>query len=166
MNRKVLVLNYDFSPLTICSVQRAFLLVYLRKAELLSAVKGTVLRSVTEVFQVPAVIRISRYVRVPYKGVMLTRQNVFRRDSFACQYCGSPKDLTLDHVIPRSKNGKSTWSNLVTACKSCNSRKGDRLPEQVGFRLKKKPAKPSYLMFLKDQAGNTYDEWHPYLKTG
>lgn len=166
MNRKVLVLNYDFSPLTICSVQRAFVLVYLRKAELLSAVKDSALRSVNEVFQMPAVIRIGRYVSVPYKGVMLTRQNVFRRDSYACQYCGSAKDLTIDHVIPRSKNGKSTWSNLVTACKRCNSRKGDRSPEQVGFRLKTKPVKPSYLMYLKDQAGSIYDEWQPFLKTG
>lgn len=166
MNRKVLVLNYDFTPLTICTVQRAFLLVYLQKAEMLSDVKGAVMRSVSSVFQVPAVIRIKRYVHVPYKGVMLTRQNVFKRDGFACQYCGSLKELTLDHVVPRSKNGKSTWSNLVTACKSCNSRKGDNTPEQVGLRLRSTPRKPSYLNFLKEQAGTTYDEWQPYLKTG
>ena len=84
MNRKVLVLHYDITPLTICSVQRAFLLVYLQKADMLSDVKGAVMRSVSKVFQVPAVIRIKRYVNVPYKGVMLTRQNVFKRDNFTC----------------------------------------------------------------------------------
>ncbi len=166
MNRKVLVLNYDFSPVMVCSVQRAFLLVYLDKAEMLSHVKDQFLRSVSNSFQMPAVIRINRYVSIPYKGVMLTRQNIFKRDRFTCQYCGSTKDLTLDHVHPRSKNGKSTWNNLVTACKHCNSKKGDGLPEEAGLRLKQQPYRPSYTLFLQEHSGAVYEEWRPYLQTG
>jgi len=166
MNRKVLVLNYDFSPVMVCSVQRAFLLVYLEKAEMLSSVKDKFLRSVSHSFGMPAVIRINRYVTIPYKGVMLTRQNIFKRDGFECQYCGSTKDLTLDHVQPRSKNGKSTWTNLVTACKHCNSKKGDRTPEEAGLRLRQQPYRPSYTLFLQEHSGAIYEEWRPYLQTG
>ncbi|EMR04129.1 HNH endonuclease [Cesiribacter andamanensis] len=160
---QVLVLNFDYSPITVCTVQRAFLLVFGEKAEMLERLNGHVLRSVSKTFPAPAVIRLSRYVRVPYQGVMLSRQNVFRRDGHQCQYCGSGKDLTLDHVIPRSKNGKSTWTNLVTACKRCNTRKGDYTPEAAGLKLRKTPEKPSYLHFLRDHSGLMVEEWRPFL---
>ncbi|AHM63083.1 HNH endonuclease [Flammeovirgaceae bacterium 311] len=166
---RVLVLNFDFSPITVCTVQRAFLLVYLQKAEMLAGLNGNVLRSVTQSFPMPAVIRLGRYINVPYKGVMLSRQNVFRRDGFQCQYCGSSKDLTLDHVVPRSRNGKSNWTNLVTACKRCNTRKGNYTPEMAGMKLRRQPEKPSYLHFLRDHSGLMMAEWIPYLelkKTG
>ena len=160
---RVLVLNYDFSPITVCTVQRAFLLVYLQKAEMLAGLNGNVLRSVSQTFPMPAVIRLGSYINVPYKGVVLSRQNVFRRDGFQCQYCGSSKELTLDHVIPRSKNGKSSWTNLVTACKRCNTRKGDYTPEAAGLKLRKPPVKPSYLNFLREHSGMMQEEWLPYL---
>jgi 5-methylcytosine-specific restriction endonuclease McrA len=95
--------------------------------------------------------------------VVLTRQNVFKRDKFACQYCGSPKSLTLDHIIPRSKGGKTSWSNLVTACQPCNTRKGDRTPDQANLKLRSKPQKPTYMMFLRDHAGGMRKEWQPFL---
>lgn len=160
---RVLVLNFDYSPITVCTVQRAFLLVFLEKAELLAGLNGRVLRSVSQNFPMPAVIRLSRYINVPYKGVMLSRQNIFRRDSHECQYCGSGKDLTLDHVVPRSKNGKSTWTNLVTACKRCNARKGNYTPEAAGLKLRKAPQKPSYIHFLRDNSGMMQQEWLPFL---
>lgn len=112
----------------------------------------------------PAVIRLNKYVNVPYKGVSLTRQNIFRRDNFECQYCGSKKDLTLDHVEPRSKGGKSVWNNLVTACKRCNAKKGDFAPEKAGMALKSRPFKPSYILFLRDLSGMLCEEWKPFLK--
>ena len=164
MNRKVLVLNQDNSPISVCTVQRAFLLNYLDKSELVQPANGFKLRSVNKAFPMPAVIRLNKYVNVPYKGVALTRQNIFRRDNFECQYCGSRKDLTLDHVIPRSKGGKSTWNNLVTACKRCNAKKGDFNPEKAGMILKTKPFKPSYVLFLRNFSGMFCDEWKPYLK--
>ena len=96
MNRRVLVLNQDYTPLTICSIQRAFLLIFLQKADLVCQFEGEFLRTVTRFFPKPAVIRINRYVSVPYKGVELSRQNVFKRDSYECQYCGTKNELTLD----------------------------------------------------------------------
>ena len=163
MNRRVLVLNQDYTPLTICSIQRAFLLIFLQKADLVCQFEGEFLRTVTRFFPKPAVIRISRYVSVPYKGVELSRQNVFKRDSYECQYCGTKNELTLDHVLPRSRKGRSSWTNLVTACKSCNTRKGDSLPEEVGLMLKTKPYKPSFILFLRDFSGYIQEEWKPYL---
>ena len=141
MMNAVLVLNQDFTPLTVCSVQRAFMLIFLNKAELLNEVTDKKLRSVTQSFPFPSVIKINRYINMPYKGVVMTRHNIFKRDGNQCQYCGTNKDLTLDHLIPRSKGGKSSWTNLVTACKKCNARKGDYSPEQVGMKLKKHPTK-------------------------
>lgn len=164
MNRKVLVLNADFSPISVCTVQRAFLLTYLNKTELISPANGYKLRSISQSFPMPAVIRLRKYVNVPYKGVNLTRQNVFKRDAFSCQYCGAINDLTLDHVTPRSKGGRSSWNNLVTACKRCNTKKGDSLPQEAGIRLKTKPFRPSYIMFLRDFSGFHCEEWGPFLK--
>jgi 5-methylcytosine-specific restriction endonuclease McrA len=163
--KRVLVLNQDYSPITVCSVQKAFLLVYLKKAELISNAKNTFLRSVDQVFHAPAVVRITRYIQIPYKGVLLNRQNIFKRDGHACQYCGTHKDLTIDHLIPRSKGGKSNWNNLVTACKRCNARKGDDTPENAGMKLARKPFKPTYIMFVRDYSGYVMEEWMPFLQT-
>ena len=163
MNRKVLVLNQDYSPISVCTIQRAFLLTYLNKSELVQPANGHKLRSVSQSFPMPAVIRLNKYVNIPYKGVPLTRQNVFKRDKFKCQYCGTDKDLTLDHVVPRSKGGKSAWNNLVTACKKCNARKGDSTPEKAQLHLRSKPVRPSYLLFLRESSGTVHEEWQPYL---
>lgn len=165
MNRKVLVLNQDYSPISVCTIQRAFLLTYLNKTEMVQPANGFKLRSVDRSFPMPAVIRLNKYVNVPYKGVPLTRQNIFKRDAFSCQYCGKDSNLSLDHVIPRSKGGKSSWNNLVTACKRCNARKGDRTPDEISMTLKTNPYKPSYVLFLRDFSGMFCEEWQPYLKT-
>lgn len=162
--RRVLILNFDFSPIGVCTIHRAFLLVFLDKAEQLAPVEGIRLRSISCSFDAPAVIRLNRYVNIPYRGVVLSRQNIFRRDSFTCQYCGTRKDLTIDHVIPRSKKGKSTWTNMVTACKRCNSRKSNYPPENVGLKLRKAPVKPTYVSFLRDHSGFAQEEWKPFLK--
>lgn len=165
MSRKVLVLNQDFRALTICSAQRAFLLVFTNKAELVTKDKSRTLRTVSSSFPMPSIIRLNNYVNLPYKGVMLNRQNIFRRDGNRCQYCGSTYDLTLDHVLPKSRGGLSSWDNLVTACKNCNSRKGDRTPEEAEMPLPRKPFKPSFIMFLRDFAGHLDDDWMLYLGT-
>lgn len=162
--KRVLVLNQDYSPLTICSVKRAFLLLYLKKADLLNEVASQRLRTVSASYPFPSVIKVSNYVTVPYRGVVLSRHNIFRRDSYTCQYCGTKSDLTLDHLIPRSKGGKSNWTNLVTACKSCNAKKGDYALEDVNMTLKHRPTKPSYLMFLKKSMNSFNEDWLYYLE--
>ena len=164
MQRRVLILNQDYTPFTISSVARAFLLVYLKKAEMVSAVEDCALRTVSTFYPMPSVIRLNKYVHMPYRGVMLTRQNVFKRDGYSCQYCGTSKDLTIDHIIPRSKRGRSTWKNLVTACKRCNSKKGDFTLEESGMLLKSKPYKPSYILFLRNFSGFAEKNWQPYLE--
>lgn len=161
--RRVLVLNQDYSPLTVCSAERAFLLIYAEKAERVHDDPQMMLRTVTMEYPMPSVIRLQNYTYVPFKSVMLSRQNIFKRDRQQCQYCGNKNDLTLDHVMPGSRGGKSSWSNLTTACKKCNSIKGDRTPEEAGMPLMTKPFKPSYVMFVRNFSGFTSDEWLKYL---
>ncbi len=165
MARKVLILNSDYRALTVCSVEKAFILVYLNKAEIVKKVENAFMRSVSSIYSIPSVIRLNSYVSVPFKGVMLSRQNVFKRDNHRCVYCNSPHDLTLDHVLPRSRGGKTTWSNLVAACKKCNARKGDYLPEEAGMLLPYKPFKPSFIVFLRQFSGTEGDNWLPYLQS-
>src|SRR5687768_16035916 len=112
MNNRVLVLNQDFSPVMVCSVERAVNLVYLNKSDMVRPVNGFNLHSVSHTYPMPSVIRLNRYVNATYKGVNLTRQNIFKRDNFECQYCGTKRELTIDHVIPRAKGGADTWTIL------------------------------------------------------
>jgi 5-methylcytosine-specific restriction endonuclease McrA len=163
VSHRVLVLNQDFSPLMVCSVERAFILVFLNKSEMVRSSNGHKLRSITHTYPMPSVIRLNRYVNAPYKGVNLTRQNVFKRDNFECQYCGTKRELTLDHVVPSSRGGIHTWTNLVTACKRCNAKKGDFSLEEAGMHLPRKPYKPSYAIFLRDISGMKQEEWDEFL---
>ena len=163
MGRKVLVLNQDYSALSICSVPKAFLLVFLQKAELVAESDLYALRTIDSSYPMPTVIRLHRYISLPYKGVMLTRQNIFKRDNHHCQYFGTAEDLTLDHVLPKSRGGKTNWDNLATACKRCNSRKGDSTPEEASMKLRQKPYKPTFLVFLRDFSGSIEESWMPFL---
>ena len=163
MERQVLVLNQDYRALTLCSIQKAFILIFLNKAELVARVEHMYLRTVAQQFPRPSVIRLHRYANVPYKGVTLNRQNLFKRDNFECQYCGTAKNLTIDHIIPKSKGGKSNWRNLVTACARCNSLKGDQLPEQAGMKLRQEPYKPNFTAFLHLYSNQLHESWKTYL---
>lgn len=163
MSAKVLVLNQDYSAFNICSVPKAFLLIYLNKAEMLAHAPDRFLHTITHTYHYPTVIRLYKYVHRPYKNVVMTRQNIFKRDHSVCQYCGSRERLTIDHVVPKSRGGKSIWDNLVTACQRCNSLKGDQTPEEAGMHLRQKPFKPNFLMFIRDFSGNSEENWLPYL---
>ncbi len=163
MVRKVLVLNADNSVISLCTVPKAFLLVYLDKAELVAENPLFSLRSISTTFPLPSVIRLNKYVSVPYKSVEMTRQNIFRRDSNICLYCGAKSDLTLDHVIPKSRGGRTTWENLVTACKKCNTKKGRKMPDEAQMPLKYKPFKPSFIMFVRDCSEKIEENWLPFL---
>ncbi len=159
----VLVLNYDYQPIHITTWRRAFVLVLKHKAELVEARTDRYLRTSQASYPWPSIIRLLRYVPAPYKSVPLTRQNIFRRDGFRCGYCGTTRALTVDHVVPRSQGGKDSWENLVTACESCNRRKGNRTPEQAGMPLLIRPRKPHYLLFWLRGAEAIDHSWRPYL---
>lgn len=159
----VLVLNADYQALSVCSVERAVVLVMLRKAELVEARPDRALRSAVARYPWPSVVRLRGYVRVPYRSVLLTRRNLLRRDHHACQYCGATERLTLDHVVPKSRGGPDTWDNLVAACVPCNNRKGSRTPEEAGMTLARRPFRPSHVMYMRDFLGATEDAWKPYL---
>lgn len=159
----VLVLNQDYRAITITNVQRAIVLVLLQKAELVVAEDNRFVHSPTTSVPWPSIVRLKRYVHVPYKRIMLTRRNVFRRDQDRCQYCGVRDKLTIDHVVPKSRGGRDTWENLVAACVPCNNRKGNRTPEEAGFTLSRTPFRPSYVMYIRDFVGSMDDTWKPYL---
>ena len=166
MRAHVLVLNQDYRALTVCSVERAVVLIHLHKAELVEALPGHFLRSPSVRFPWPSIVRLKMYVRVPYRKIMLSRKNILRRDRFRCQYCGSRQKLTVDHVLPRSRGGRDAWHNLVAACTSCNNKKGSRTPEEAHMPLRRKPFRPSHVMFIRDYVGNLDETWKPYLFLG
>jgi 5-methylcytosine-specific restriction endonuclease McrA len=163
MKERVLVLNQDYQAISICTAERAFVLVYLRKAEMVTDFPNRVLRSVSAHHKFPSIIRLYNYVRVPYRRVSLSRTNVFRRDGYQCAYCGTRHDLTIDHIVPRSQGGKDSWENLVTACQDCNTRKGNRTPAEANMKMHRAPFRPSYIMYLSNFTGNVHDDWRPYL---
>ena len=159
---KVLVLNASYEPLNITSWRRAVVLLLKGKAEQLEH-KNQFLYSN---FPLPTVIRLLYYVRVPYKEIPLTRRNVLERDHHSCQYCKLKGDqLTLDHIMPRSRGGKDTWENLVAACVRCNVRKGNRTPKEARMTLIRQPRKPHsslYFELIKHTQGNRNQEWKKY----
>nr|WP_228702796.1 HNH endonuclease [Salisaeta longa] len=162
----MLVLNQDYSALTVCSVERAVVLVHLQKVHVVESVPGQYIRSPSTHLPWPSIVRLKSYARVPFKRVMLSRRNILKRDRHTCQYCGAKDRLTIDHVLPKSRGGRDTWENLAAACVACNNRKGDRTPEEANMTLAREPFRPSYVMFLRDFAGAVKDTWKPYLFLG
>ena len=141
-----LVLNADFQPLSYFplstwSWQNALKAVFLDRVNVVSEYNETV-RSPSTEFKLPSVISLKDFIPLPSKAAF-TRFNVFLRDKFTCQYCGDKKDLTFDHLLPKSKGGITDWENVVTACSSCNVRKGGKLYKDCDLRLFNKPYRPS-----------------------
>lgn len=164
ISRKVLVLNHNYEPLSVCNVKKAIILLYLGKAELIAAIDGKLLHSVSRAMPFPSIVRLSIYVRVPFKKIVLSRKNILRRDGHRCQYCGrADVPLTVDHVIPRARGGSDLWENLVCACVRCNNKKGDRTPHEAQMPLLRKPIRPNHVMFIRDFVGTVDDRWKPYL---
>ncbi|MBZ0198395.1 MAG: HNH endonuclease [Ignavibacteriaceae bacterium] len=140
------------------------MLIFLGKAERVLNDDRKSIRTIANAYPWPSIIRLSRYINVPYKKVVLTRKNILRRDAYKCAYCGrSDLPLTIDHVIPRARGGTDTWENLVTACTVCNNRKGDGMPKDVNMPLLFKPFKPSHIMFIKNVVGKLDEKWKPYV---
>ena len=162
---KVLLLNANYEPMTIVSVEKAIVLLYLEKVELVVQSRARVLRAAYSYLPFPSVIRVRDYVKLPFKKVPLTKRNIFRRDDYECQYCGSGDELTIDHIVPQSRGGEDSWTNLATACRRCNNTKNDQTPQEAGMRLRRKPSRPNHILFLKAMSKEVDDAWEPYLFT-
>jgi 5-methylcytosine-specific restriction endonuclease McrA len=183
LDAPVLVLNRHFSPVRITTARQAFLLLYIGRARALDrrfephpwdAWASSPLEPGDETvgtprgkIRVPRVLLLSGYSRTPQAPLRLSRRNIFVRDGFTCQYCGvrpGVRDLNLDHVVPRSRGGRSSWENLVTSCRDCNLGKGWSTPDEAGLTLRSTPKRPSWSMALMMAAPSSrYPEWEPFL---
>lgn len=188
----VLILNRNYMAIRVTNAKRAFSLLYRDLAEVVHVEDGQYLsydfagwrevsalkqrfepdqhdwvRTIRFSLAVPRIIRLTLYDRLPAKGVRLNRRNIFARDENHCQYCGqrfATSELSLDHVVPRSQNGKTTWENIVCCCLKCNVKKGGRTPEQAGLTLITKPVKPRRSPVLSIQLSKTrYRSWKQFL---
>lgn len=167
----VLVLNRLWQAVNICSSRRAFCLLYAEHAQVVNVDSGIfqtlnfnqwleatrnyqgedVVRTIKFSIQIPRIVVLTYFDRLPKKEVKLTRHNIFERDQYICQYCGNKFDrdeLNLDHIIPRDRGGTTTWENIVCSCVYCNTSKSNRLPQEAGMRLIKKPKRPRIRPFV------------------
>jgi 5-methylcytosine-specific restriction endonuclease McrA len=159
----VLVLNQNWEVLAVARVPRALALIDRGKAEILETGVLPVITSSCS-FDRPAVIRLINFVKRPRPRVRFGRQNVFTRDLYTCQYCGSrPQDLTIDHVVPISRGGQDTWENVVAGCRSCNHRKGARTPDEARMQLRRKPVEPRLASYPHVLGIEARREWLPFL---
>ena len=163
----MLVLNASYEPINVCTVRRAAVLVLKERAEILERSEWS-LHAESMTMPRPMVIRLTTYVRIPRDAHRrkITRRAVFARDQWTCQYCGQERgNLTVDHVIPRSKGGDSGWENIVACCAPCNRRKGDRLPRQANMVPRTKPRAPGSTVFIHVAAPVIPKAWEQYLST-
>ena len=161
---QVLVLNASYEPLNITTWRRAMVMMLKGKAE---SLEHDATRQIRQGTHLTTVIRLRQYVRVPFRQLPLTRRNVFHRDGQTCQYCGvRGEQLSIDHVVPRSRGGGDTWENVTTACLSCNVRKGNRTPKEADMPLTRVPRRPlSSLSFEASRQIHSghHSEWAKYV---
>lgn len=163
LDEPVLLLNSTFEPLNVINVKRAVQLVLLRKAQTIEH-NAHQLRSSRVRLPLPLVVRLSYYIHRPYQKVKFTKRAVFQRDAYRCQYCGlQDLALTIDHVQPRSMGGVSSWTNVVTACKECNNRKGNRPPHEADMALLARPREPKLIPYLRITRRVSHQCWEKYL---
>jgi 5-methylcytosine-specific restriction endonuclease McrA len=183
LNSSVLVLNRSYLPVHVTSVRRAFTMIYQGVAKVVDeqyqtfdfeswsqlavARDGEGIGTSGGRIKIPRVIVLVAFDRIPRRHVRFSRINIFARDSFTCQYCGvrpSRSELNLDHVVPRSQGGRTTWENVVCSCVECNRRKGGRTPEQARLRLMRRPARPRWTPLMNLMLSSVrYKEWKPFL---
>ena len=163
----VLVLNATFEPINVTAARRAVVLV-LKGVATTEEENGSFIHSARVAIRIPSVIRLTHFRRIPYQTRALSRKNILLRDRYTCQFCGRvlpASELTLDHVVPRSRGGHTDWDNLVACCHGCNNLKGDRLPEEVGLKLHRTP-RPFTLHTsrqLMRMMGKSDERWRKYL---
>ena len=164
---KVLVLNNSFVPLHVCATRRAIILLYTGKAERIED-SPHIIHSPSVAFVIPAVIRLHRYVKLPViPSIAFSKKNVLRRDAYTCQYCGrnSGERMTIDHVIPRSLGGRTIWENVVSACRTCNVKKGNTPLHEARMSLLRKPSRPTSIFYPGIMAHSPHRiiSWSTYL---
>lgn len=158
-----LLLNATYEPMKVISWQRAVTLVFLGKVDVVEAYEDLI-RGVSSTLPMPSVVRLRRYARQD-RRVKFSRTNVYRRDNFACQYCGvqpGTPELTLDHVVPRAHGGRTEWTNIVTCCVPCNARKADRTPDQAKMLLPRRPERPAHMPAVSPVEA-AHASWRDYL---
>jgi len=160
----VLVLNANFEPINVCTMRRAIGLILTNKASLVLNGRGYI-HSANNLYPKPSVIRLGRMIHRPRPQVKLTRKEVFRRDKYRCQYCGRQTlDLTIDHIFPRHLGGMHTWTNVVTACSSCNHKKGGRTLKDANMKLLHKPdTPPQSAIYIFGRHIKQYAEWEQFI---
>ena len=159
----VLVLNANYSPMTICTAKRAISLYFLDKIDVLSNYDDKI-NSPSLSLDLPSVIKIRTYIKNNNMAVEISRKNILVRDGYRCQYCGKESNaLTVDHVIPKFRSGLDTWENLVAACKNCNQIKGEKTPEEAKMPLLKKPKRPNRIHYFQRLVKKKQADWRPYL---
>jgi 5-methylcytosine-specific restriction endonuclease McrA len=162
----VLVLNATYEPLNVVSMRRAVVLLLKEKAQVVEAADAW-LRSERIALPLPLVIRLVYYVRIPRRfSLPVSRRTVLARDHYTCQYCKAQpgkSQLTIDHVLPRSQGGETTWENVVTACGHCNRRKGNRTPEEARMPLRSSPRRPRYLALTLLEGTSAPEVWNKYM---
>lgn len=165
MNEPVLLLNANYEPLNVCTMRRAVGLMLTGKAEMLLNGRG-VIRTASSSIPRPSILRLSYMVHRPRPRVKLTKNEIFRRDGYTCQYCGrKTSKLTIDHIVPRQRGGQHTWTNLAAACPTCNRKKGGRTPQEAGMRLLKMPGEPSAsALYLYGHHLKYNEEWRTYIE--
>ena len=183
LERPTLVLNRNWQPVAVSTVARALIKVWNESARIVDpsnfqiygwedwsllcpADVDPVIRTQWLTLKVPEVITLTRYDRLPVKIVAFSRRNVFKRDGFMCQYCGckpGSEELTIDHVVPRSRGGADTWENLVACCLRCNNLKGDRTPQEMGWSLRSLPRAPHGTAWLVRGVERAQPQWEEFL---
>lgn len=166
---KVLLLNKECEPLNITSWRRAFVLLIKGKAEYIEKLNEIEDYIKVGEYYIPKTIKLTYEMAIPELELPFSRENIFIRDSYICQYCGEKfekEELTLDHVFPKSRGGKTDWNNIVSCCKKCNQKKADRTPEEAGMPLLHSPEKPEDFWVFEFTKKNTIDEryWEEYYK--
>lgn len=188
LDRQVLVLNRLWQAVNICTVRRAFTLLFQGQAHVVLAdaqnnffthdfdswrdlsvrePEEDMVHSISFKIRVPRIIVLALFDRMPQNEVKFTRHNIFERDKYTCQYCGGKfdrRDLNLDHVLPRDRGGQTTWENIVCSCIPCNTRKANRLPHEVKMHLIRKPKKPKWRPFVNFTYSNDrHESWRHFI---
>jgi 5-methylcytosine-specific restriction endonuclease McrA len=164
---RTLLLSQGYEPVKIIPWQRAMTLLALDKVDVVEEYDADI-RSTSLMVKVPAVIRLRKAFRRHAKPVKFSRVNIYARDGYRCQYCGSKctiDQLTYDHVVPRSRGGRTTWDNIVSCCYLCNSNKANRTPSEAGMTLRSTPARPTWIpaVQIRVSARSIPDAWRDYV---
>ncbi len=167
LHAPVLVLNASYEPINVCAARRAIILV-LKGVARAEEENGNYMHAARVAMRIPSVIRLLEYRRIPHQTRALSRKNILLRDRNTCQYCGQilgAGDLTLDHVLPRSRGGASSWENLVACCHGCNRRKGNQLPHEANMKLFRDPRSFNLhtSRHIMRMMGHSDDKWRKYL---